>query len=101
MSQSACSAYYVPRARAPAGPAPRPRTPAGRIVRLCGGPGPTAAFAEVTVKTVYRWLARVSDRGTGGRIPQAAQARLVANAQAAGIPIDFVDFAPRAGEAFQ
>lgn len=100
MSQVQCSAYYVPRGRAAEAQSPA-KTPAGRIVKTCGGIAATAQLAEVTVKTVYRWLAAVADGGTGGRVPQAAQARLVTNAERAGIALAFIDFAPKAGEAFQ
>lgn len=93
------NAYYTPRPRSSAGaPAPEPaRTPAARIVRLLGGPAKTAELAGCSVKSVYRWLAPKRLGGTGGRVPAAAQDRLIENAP---VELAHVDFAPGHREAF-
>lgn len=97
MTETIC--YYVPRGRGDP-EAPASRTPAGRIVKLLGGPAATALYAQARVKTVYRWLAARAGGGTGGRIPHAAQVRIIANATAQGLVLAHADFAPKAGEAF-
>jgi len=94
------NAYYIPRRRAPGERPIAPRTPAGRIVRMLGGVATTAEMGGVTIKTVYRWLATVADKGTGGRVPAAAQDRLIAAARAKGFALVHADFAPKPGEAF-
>lgn len=84
-------AYYVPKRRG-AGAAAPARTPAARVTAKLGGVAATAALAGVSPSRVYRWLAR-------GRVSARAQARLVANAAAAGVALSYADFAPRPGEA--
>jgi hypothetical protein len=98
------AAYYVPRTRACADP----RTPAGRIVRQLGGPAATARLAGVSLNAVYRWLAPRAGQsgkgkgggGTGGRVPARAQDRLIQAAEAEGLALAHVDFAPKPGERF-
>jgi hypothetical protein len=70
-------------------------TPAARIIRQLGGPKRVAALTGRHPHTVYRWV-KPSPRGSGGRVPPAAQAVLVAKGVA-----QFSDFLPRDGEAFQ
>lgn len=94
------AAYYTPRTRLCDSDAPR--TPAGRIVRLLGGPAHTARLAGVSLNSVYRWLAprQGSKGGTGGRVPARAQDRLIAAAEAEGLALSHADFAPKPGERF-
>lgn len=75
-----------------------PQTPAHRLVRALGGIKRTADLAKGSKKSVYRWLQPTRKGGGGGLVPLPAQRRMVKNAQAAGVQLDFADFAPRAGE---
>lgn len=73
-------------------------TPGDRIVCELGGVKVVAELAEGSVKSVYRWLQPADKGGGGGLVPLPAQRRMVANARERGLPLDFADFAPKAGE---
>jgi hypothetical protein len=78
-------------------PAAQARTPAQRILEYLGGLEELCFLSGRSRSSVYRWLQPQAKGGHGGLIPGPAQRALVRNAPP-HLPLDFADFAPRAGE---
>ncbi len=75
-----------------------PSTPLSRLASKFGGVKAVADLANRSVKSVYRWAQDTEDGGNGGLVPGPAQRKMVANARARGLPLEFSEFAPREGE---
>lgn len=66
--------------------------PAQSIIAKCGGAASVSEWTSVHVTRVRRWTYPKSRGGTGGLIPAAHQAPLLAAARARGIPLEPADF---------
>ena len=55
----------------------KPLEPAASIIALAGGYGKTAEIVGCNENWVYRWTYPIEKGGTGGRIPQKAQFKLL------------------------
>lgn len=65
---------------------------AARIIEKCGGHRAVAEMVGAHVSRVHRWTYPKERGGTGGLIPSAQQAPLLAAARARGIPLEPADF---------
>lgn len=66
---------------------PKPRLdPAATIVDIIGV-GATAKLTQTDRTQVWRWTQPKSERGTGGRIPQAHHDSILTYAERKGLPI--------------
>lgn len=68
--------------------------PAQSIIAKCGGAAIVSEWTSVHVTRVRRWTYPKSRGGTGGLVPAAHQAPLLAAARARGIPLEPADFFP-------
>lgn len=67
-------------------------TPAGKIIKKCGGAAATALLVGRTESAVHRWTYPKDRGGTGGTVPGRAQAKLLEAAARGEVDIRPEDF---------
>lgn len=68
---------------------------AEQVIEKCGGVANTARIVGRSQSWVYRWTYPKDKGGTGGRVPQSAQLKLLEAAGRGEINIQPVDFFPK------
>jgi len=74
-------------------------TPAFRVIQKCGGFSKTATLVGRSESWVYRWTYAKEHGGTGGSVPQSAQAALLEAAAKGRVRIKPADFFEMRGAA--
>jgi hypothetical protein len=68
--------------------------PAHKVIQDLGGFEAVAALTGKHISRVYRWTYPKAKGGTGGHIPPADAALLLAHARAEGLPVTAASFFP-------